>query len=139
MYSFRMAAPLKDYYKQELQEKESHLKKYGIVKKEYLHADEVMKSPGIPEKNDMVKKIRAKGIPVISEIELAYRYKGESKIIGITGSNGKTTTTAMTHHICKHGGLGLCTGREYWVFFCPAGSRRPETMVYRGNQQFSAG
>src|SRR5580704_10632605 len=64
-----------------------------------------MKSPGIPEKNEVVKKIRAKGIPVISEIELAYRYIGNGKIIGITGSNGKTTTTAMTHHICKHGGL----------------------------------
>src|SRR5205814_1845889 len=63
------------------------------------------KSPGIPDKNEMVKKIRAKGIPVISEIEFGYRFKGEGKIIGITGSNGKTTTTALTHHICKMGGL----------------------------------
>ena len=70
-----------------------------------LSADEVMKSPGIPEKNDLVKKIRAKGIDIISEIELAYRFKGESKIIAITGSNGKTTTTALTYHICKKAGL----------------------------------
>jgi UDP-N-acetylmuramoylalanine--D-glutamate ligase len=70
-----------------------------------MNAQEVMKSPGIPEKNELVKKIRAAGIPVISEIELAYRYKGDSRIIGITGSNGKTTTTAMTYHICAHGGL----------------------------------
>lgn len=70
-----------------------------------LNAHEVMKSPGIPEKNELVKKIRAAGIPVISEIELAYRYKGDSRIIGITGSNGKTTTTAMTYHICIQGGL----------------------------------
>lgn len=70
-----------------------------------LAADEVMKSPGIPEKAEMVKKIRAKGIPVISEIELAYRFKENSRIIAITGSNGKTTTTALTHHICKTGGL----------------------------------
>jgi UDP-N-acetylmuramoylalanine--D-glutamate ligase len=70
-----------------------------------LSADEVMKSPGIPEKAEVMKKIRAKGIPVISEIELAYRHKGSSKIIGITGSNGKTTTTALTYHICRHGGL----------------------------------
>src|SRR5262249_18167340 len=70
-----------------------------------LAADEVMKSPGIPEKNEMVKKIRAKGIDVISEIELAYRFKGDSKIVAITGSNGKTTTTALTYHICKKGGL----------------------------------
>ena len=70
-----------------------------------LNADEVMKSPGIPEKNAMVKKIRAAGIPIISEIEFAYRFKGDSKIIAITGSNGKTTTTALTYHIYKNGGL----------------------------------
>ena len=66
-----------------------------------LAADEVMKSPGIPEKNEMVKAIRAKGIPVISEIEFGYRYKGHSKIAAITGSNGKSTTTALLYHICK--------------------------------------
>ncbi|MGN7785123.1 UDP-N-acetylmuramoyl-L-alanine--D-glutamate ligase [Niabella sp. 22666] len=70
-----------------------------------LEADEVMKSPGIPEKNDLVKQIRKKGIPVISEIELAYRYKGDSKIVAITGSNGKTTTTSLIHHILMTGGL----------------------------------
>jgi UDP-N-acetylmuramoylalanine--D-glutamate ligase len=93
-------------------EHRDELKQRGISFEEGIHteeailsADEVMKSPGIPEKSDMVKKIRAKGIPVISEIELAYRYKGNSKIVGITGSNGKTTTTAMTYHICKHDGL----------------------------------
>jgi UDP-N-acetylmuramoylalanine--D-glutamate ligase len=66
-----------------------------------LAADEVMKSPGIPEKNELVKQIRAKGIPVISEIEFGFRYKGESKIVAITGSNGKTTTTSLLYHICK--------------------------------------
>jgi UDP-N-acetylmuramoylalanine--D-glutamate ligase len=70
-----------------------------------LSANEVVKSPGIPEKNEWVRKLREKQIPVISEIEFAYRYKGNSKIIGITGSNGKTTTTALTYHICKTGGL----------------------------------
>lgn len=70
-----------------------------------LNADEVMKSPGIPEKAAIVKKIRANGITVISEVELAYRYKGNSKIVAITGSNGKTTTTALTYHICKEAGL----------------------------------
>jgi UDP-N-acetylmuramoylalanine--D-glutamate ligase len=62
-------------------------------------ADVIMKSPGIPEKNELVKKIRAKGIEIISEIEFAYRYKGDSKIVAITGSNGKTTTTALAYHI----------------------------------------
>ena len=70
-----------------------------------LTATEVMKSPGIPEKNEMVKQIRANGIPVISEIELAFRFKGESKIVAITGSNGKSTTTALMYHICKTAGL----------------------------------
>lgn len=66
-----------------------------------LNAEEVIKSPGIPEKNELIKKVRKSGIPVISEIEFAYRYKGDSRIIAITGSNGKTTTTALTYHICK--------------------------------------
>jgi len=97
--------PLKDNYRQDLIQKGIAFEEGKHTVEKILEADEVMKSPGIPEKNEVVKKIRAKGIPVISEIELAYRYKGDSKIIGITGSNGKTTTTALTFHICKEGGL----------------------------------
>ncbi|HEY5462550.1 MAG TPA: UDP-N-acetylmuramoyl-L-alanine--D-glutamate ligase [Hanamia sp.] len=74
-------------------------------KEKILNAALIVKSPGIPEKNEMVKQIRQSGIEMISEIELAYRYKGDSKIIGITGSNGKTTTTALMYHICKTAGL----------------------------------
>ena len=77
----------------------------GHDEQRILKADEVMKSPGIPEKNEMVKKVREAKIPVISEIEFAYRYKGNSRIAAITGSNGKTTTTAMLFHICKKAGL----------------------------------
>ncbi|HSN07757.1 MAG TPA: UDP-N-acetylmuramoyl-L-alanine--D-glutamate ligase, partial [Hanamia sp.] len=73
-------------------------------KEKILNALVVVKSPGIPEKNEMVQEIRQRGIEIISEIEFAYRYKGKSKIIAITGSNGKTTTTAMIYHICKSGG-----------------------------------
>src|SRR5580692_3726268 len=97
--------PLKDNYRKELQDNGIGFEEGGHTALKVLNADEVMKSPGIAEKNELVKQVRAKGIPVISEIELAYRYKGDSKIIGITGSNGKTTTTAMTYHICRHGGL----------------------------------
>jgi UDP-N-acetylmuramoylalanine--D-glutamate ligase len=96
---------LKEHYKLELQQRGIAYEEGGHTEEKVLHADEVMKSPGIPGKADMVKKIRAKGIPVISEIELAYRFKGNSRIIAITGSNGKTTTTALTHHICKSAGL----------------------------------
>jgi UDP-N-acetylmuramoylalanine--D-glutamate ligase len=99
------AAPIKNIYKEELTE-------YGIEFEESMHseekilsADEIVKSPGIPDKNGIMKQIRKKGIPVISEIELAWRFKGNSKIVGITGSNGKTTTTSLAYHICKHAGL----------------------------------
>ncbi len=95
---------IKENYKAELQLGKIDFEESQHTEEKILNADEVMKSPGIPEKNELVKKIRAKGIPIISEIELAYRYKGDSKIIAITGSNGKTTTTALTYHICKHGG-----------------------------------
>jgi UDP-N-acetylmuramoylalanine--D-glutamate ligase len=99
------ASSLKEHYKLELQQRGIDFEEGKHDEERILQADEVMKSPGIPEKNEMVKKIRAKGIKIISEIELAYRHAGQSKIIAITGSNGKTTTTALTYHVCKHGGL----------------------------------
>lgn len=84
----------------------------GIGFEEGMHTTEkifdaalVVKSPGIPEKNEVVQELRKRGAELISEIEFAYRYKGDSKIIAITGSNGKTTTTAMVYHICKEAGL----------------------------------
>ena len=80
----------------------------GIDFEEEIHTQEkiftatlVVKSPGIPEKSEVIQGLRKRGIELISEIELGYRYKGDSKIIAITGSNGKTTTTAMVYHICK--------------------------------------
>lgn len=96
---------LKENYRNELQQAGIGFEEGHHDEERILAADEVVKSPGIPEKNDLVKKIRAKGISIISEIELAYRFKGGSKIIAITGSNGKTTTTALTFHICKEAGL----------------------------------
>lgn len=71
-----------------------------------LNADVVMKSPGIPDKSPIVKAIKAKGIPVISEIEFAYPFT-DVETIGITGSNGKTTTTMLTHHVLKQGSLNV--------------------------------
>lgn len=96
---------LKASYKQELFDNGIEFEEGQHTAEKILSANEVMKSPGIPEKNEMVKQIRAKGIPVISEIELAYRFKGNSKIVAITGSNGKSTTTALTYHICQTAGL----------------------------------
>lgn len=96
---------IKDHYREELEAYQIPYEAGQHTEQRILEADEVMKSPGIPEKNELVRKIRKQGIPILSEIELAYRHKGDSKIIGITGSNGKTTTTALTYHICKAGGL----------------------------------
>lgn len=74
-----------------------------------LNADVVMKSPGIPEKSPIVKKLVEKGIPVISEIEFAAPFT-KAITIGITGSNGKTTTTMLTYHLLKSAGLNVGLG-----------------------------
>ncbi len=89
------------------------LEHYGLKYDEGMHneeivlsSDEVVKSPGIPNDAPIVKKIEAKGIGIISEIELAGRYT-DAKMICITGSNGKTTTTSLTYHILKAAGLNV--------------------------------
>ena len=74
-----------------------------------LAADCIMKSPGIPDKAEIIKKAREKQIPIISEIEFASQYT-QSTIVAITGSNGKTTTTLLTHHIFKQAGLEVGLG-----------------------------
>lgn len=71
-----------------------------------LNADEIIKSPGIPDAAPMVQKIKAAGINIISEIEFAGRYT-DSKMICITGSNGKTTTTSLIYHIFKKAGYDV--------------------------------
>lgn len=96
---------IKSSFKDELCRQTIDFEEGGHSKEKILNASLIVKSPGIPEKNEMVKQIRAQGIELISEIEFAYRYKGDSKIVGITGSNGKTTTTALMYHICKTAGL----------------------------------
>ena len=75
-----------------------------------LDANEVVKSPGIPDTAPIVKKIRERGIPVISEIEFAGRYKGVAKTICITGSNGKTTTTSLIFKIMSDAGRKVSLG-----------------------------
>ena len=75
-----------------------------------LAADEVIKSPGIPDKAPVVKAIRERGIPVISEMEYAFRYKGRSRTICISGSNGKTTTTSLIYKILSDAGYDVGLG-----------------------------
>lgn len=74
-----------------------------------LNADLVMKSPGIPEKADIVKKLRAKGVRVVSEIEFASWFT-KAEIVGITGANGKTTVTTMIYQMLKDAGLNVGLG-----------------------------
>ncbi|PZP50663.1 MAG: UDP-N-acetylmuramoyl-L-alanine--D-glutamate ligase, partial [Pseudopedobacter saltans] len=96
---------IKEKYKSKLESLHIDFEEGGHTFDRILGFDEVMKSPGIPEESNVVKSIRQKGINIISEIELAYRHKGNSKIVGITGSNGKSTTTSLMYHICEVAGL----------------------------------
>ncbi|WP_343745439.1 UDP-N-acetylmuramoyl-L-alanine--D-glutamate ligase [Chitinophaga sp.] len=98
---------IKDNYKQELAVNHIPFEEGHHSWDVILGADEIVKSPGIPEKTELMKKVREKGVPVISEIELAYRFSKGKKIIAITGSNGKSTTTALTYHIFKTAGLDV--------------------------------
>ncbi|MCW5922220.1 MAG: UDP-N-acetylmuramoyl-L-alanine--D-glutamate ligase [Saprospiraceae bacterium] len=87
-----------------------------------LKASEIIKSPGIPEKSEVMQAVRAKGINVIGEIEFGWRYAGKCTIVAITGSNGKTTTTELTYHLLKHAGLNVRMGGNVGNSFA--------TMVY---------
>lgn len=95
---------IKEKYKKVLEHFEIDWEDESHTERKILNADLVMKSPGIPDKAPVVVQLVEKGIPVISEIEFASKYT-DATIIGITGSNGKTTTTMLTNHIFKQGGL----------------------------------
>ena len=91
---------IKDKYKKMLDEHDIPWEEGHHTEELILSADEIIKSPGIPDKAPMVQKVKEKGIPIVSEIEFAGRYTN-SKMICITGSNGKTTTTSLIYHILK--------------------------------------
>lgn len=97
---------IKEKYKKVLEENAVEWEEGTHTEERILAADIVMKSPGIPDKVTIVKAIKEKGIPVVSEIEFAYAY-AQNISIGITGSNGKTTTTLLTHHVLKEAGLNI--------------------------------
>lgn len=97
-------SPIKEKYVAELNQYNIAWEQGQHTEELILNADEVIKSPGIPEKAPIIKKLREKGINIISEIEFAGRYS-KSKMICITGSNGKTTTTTLVHYIFKEAGL----------------------------------
>ncbi|MBP5390868.1 MAG: UDP-N-acetylmuramoyl-L-alanine--D-glutamate ligase [Bacteroidales bacterium] len=100
------AGTIKPQYKETLSKFQIEYEEGGHTEEKILCADEVIKSPGIPEENPMVQSIREYRIPVISEIEFAGRYDRAKKIC-ITGSNGKTTTTSLIYYMLKNAGLNV--------------------------------
>lgn len=83
----------------------------GHSEEKILNADWVVKSPGIPDKAPLIKKLHEAGIPVISEIEFGFKHlPAGAKVIAITGTNGKTTTTLLTHHLLKSAGWKVALG-----------------------------
>jgi UDP-N-acetylmuramoylalanine--D-glutamate ligase len=99
-------SPLSESYKRTLSDHQIDFEEGQHSEDKILNANEIVKSPGIPDKVDLIKKIKSVGIPIISEIELAARYTS-AKTIAITGSNGKTTTTLLVYHILKNAGLNV--------------------------------
>lgn len=112
-----------DTYKQELLAAGIPFEEGSHNEAMILSASEIIKSPGIPTTVPLIQKLRAQGTPIISEIEFAYRYKGQSKIVAITGSNGKTTTTSLIFdmfqkdgkHVSLVGNIGYSFARQIAV------------------------
>ena len=103
-------------YKEVLLHNEIEWEERKHTEAKILNADVVMKSPGIPDKIPLIQTIVEHGIPVISEIEFASQFT-QANIIGITGSNGKTTTTMWTYHILNNGGLNVAMGGNIGMSF----------------------
>ena len=96
--------PIKDKYKSELENERIPFEENLHSEEKILNAAFVIKSPGIPLKAEIIKKIKAASISIIDEIEFAFLYT-DAKIIAITGTNGKTTTTLLTYHLMKEAGF----------------------------------
>jgi len=97
---------IKDKYRSELQQRGFEFEEGVHTEEKILNADLVIKSPGIPDKAPIIKKLKEKGILVISEIEFAGKYTSAKKVC-ITGSNGKTTTTMLIYHMFQKAGLNV--------------------------------
>jgi UDP-N-acetylmuramoylalanine--D-glutamate ligase len=99
------AGAISDKHKSELQSVGISFEEGQHTMHRILDSELIVKSPGIPEKTVVMQTVRKSNIEVVSEIEFAFRYVGSGKVVSVTGSNGKTTTTSMIYHICKHAGL----------------------------------
>lgn len=97
---------IKDNYKEILIANKIDFEEGAHTSEKILNATEIIKSPGIPDTVEIIKKLKSLNVPIISEIEFAARYT-KAKLIAITGTNGKTTTTLLTYHILKNAGLNV--------------------------------
>ena len=138
---------IKPHYKEMIEEKGIPWEENGHTESLILNADEVIKSPGIPENAPMIQKVKEAGIPIISEIEFAGRYT-HAKMICITGSNDKTTTTSLIYHIFRNAGynvglagnigrslaLQIAEGRNYDYYIIELSSFQLDNMYkFRAN------
>lgn len=97
---------IKEKYRDDLVRNKIEFEELKHTEEKILNADLVIKSPGIPEKAEVIKKLKAKGVEIIDEIEFGFRYIN-GKVIAITGTNGKTTTTLLTYHLMKAAGFSV--------------------------------
>ena len=116
---------LKEVYKKELDANGIRWEEGQHTESEILSADCIIKSPGIPHKVPIVQQAKVKGIEIISEIEFASRYT-DAKIIAITGSNGKTTTTTLVYHLLKEAGLSVAVGGNIGYSFARLVAQEPK-------------
>lgn len=116
---------IKDYYKREL-EQEGILYEEGRHSEELiLDADLIVKSPGIPDKVSIIQKLKQANKKIVSEIEFGFWYKEDSKIIAITGSNGKSTTTSLLYHIVKQAGYDVSMVGNIGISFAKQIAKQP--------------
>ncbi len=116
---------IKPGFRAELQESGIEFEEGSHTEEKILNADCIVKSPGISDKVAIVKQVRSAGIEVCSEIEFAYRYKGDSKIIAITGSNGKSTTTKLTYEVLKNAAYDVAMVGNIGYSFARQMAERP--------------
>lgn len=96
---------IKDKYRNELAARGIDFEEGAHTESKIVNASLIIKSPGIPDKADVIKKAKAHHVRIIDEIEFAFQYCEGSKVIAITGTNGKTTTTLLTYHLMKEAGM----------------------------------
>ncbi len=119
---------LSENFKNELLTAGIHFEEGGHSEEKILAADVVIKSPGIAAENTLVKKVASANISIISEIEFAWQHKNSSKVIAITGSNGKTTTTSMLYYMCKLAGLNCAMVGNIGISFARQIAEEPKEL-----------